>query len=157
MSRVNLKYLFLQAKEDFEIWCKCLQKYSLEDRNQSARSTCRTKLICLGHTDSYAGVSQSTLTCLHLTTSGQEKYDFLTHSNNIQVETLKLRKDGLFVYKGRAKQEFLIWAQLPSKVLTRRLQIKVQDHPAELNNSCLGPSDSYTGALQSTLTCQVNF
>ena len=46
---------------------------------------------------------------------------------------------------------------MPSKVLTRRLQIKVQDHPAELNNSCLGPSDSYTGALQSTLTCQVNF
>ena len=59
--------------------------------------------LCLGHTDSYAGVSQLTLTCLHLTTSGQEKYDFLTHSNNIQVETLKLRKDGLFVYKGRAK------------------------------------------------------
>ena len=46
---------------------------------------------------------------------------------------------------------------MPSKVLTRRLQIKVEDHPAELNNSCLGPSDSYTGALQSTLTCQVNF
>ena len=57
----------------------------------------------LGHTDSYAGVSQSTLTLRPLSTSGQEKYDFLTHSNNIQVETLKLRKDGLFDYKGKAK------------------------------------------------------
>ena len=55
----------------------------------------------LGHTDSYAGVSQSTLTRRPLSTSGQEKYDFLTHSNNIQK--LKLRNDGLFVYKGRAK------------------------------------------------------
>ena len=28
----------------------------------------------------------------------------------------------------------------------------MQDHPAELNNSCLGPSDSYAGVSQSTLT-----
>ena len=44
----------------------------------------------LGHTDSYAGVSQSTLTRRPLSTSGQEKYDFLAHSNNIQIKTLEL-------------------------------------------------------------------
>ena len=33
--------------------------------------------ICLGHSDSYTGVKQSTLMCQPLTTSGQGKLSFL--------------------------------------------------------------------------------
>ena len=33
--------------------------------------------ICLGHSDSYTGVKQSTLICQPLTTSGQGKISFL--------------------------------------------------------------------------------
>ena len=66
-------YLFLWAKGKIKIGRSCLQKYSLEDHIQSARSSCRTNLTRLGHSDSYARVPQSTLICQLLNTSGQEK------------------------------------------------------------------------------------
>ena len=49
-------YLFLLAKGKIKIGRSCLQKYSLEDHIQSARSSCRTNLTRLGHSDSYTGV-----------------------------------------------------------------------------------------------------
>ena len=149
--------MFLQAKEDFESGCNCLQKYSLEDRNQSARSACRTKLTRFrSHRQLYRclTINFDASTFDHFWT---RKYDFLAHSNTIQTKTSDRRKDGPFVYKGRSKQDFFNLGAIAFKSTHQKTTIKVQDHPAELNNSCLGPSDSYTGALQSTLTCQVNF
>ena len=70
-------YLFMWAKGKIRIGRSCLQKYSLEEHNQSARSPCRTNLTRLGHSDSYAGVLQSTLMCQPLTTFGQGKLSFL--------------------------------------------------------------------------------
>ena len=50
------------AKYEFWFWRSCLQQYSHEELNRSVRLSCRTNLTRLGHSDSYAGVLQSTST-----------------------------------------------------------------------------------------------
>ena len=70
-----IQYLFLWAKWYIEIGRSCLQQNSLEEHNLSVSLSCRPKYSHLGHLDSYTGVSQSTLTCRPLSTSGQWKYN----------------------------------------------------------------------------------
>ena len=84
------------TKGKIRIGRSCLQKYSLEEHNQSARSPCRTNLTRLGHSDSYTGVKQSTLMRRPLTTSGQGR-----HKECICIPFIHkfFGQDGLYRYK----------------------------------------------------------
>ena len=116
----------------------------LPDHNQSARSSCRTNLTQLGHSDSYTGVSQSTSMCQLLTTSGQGKLSFLdrpavTIFCEYNITYIKWQ-NGIFVSKRKAKYDFWFGRSCLQ-------QYSLEEHNQSVRSSCrnkhacLGHSD----------------